>query len=244
MRRASLPVRIRALVAAVLVAAPLLVAAGSFSVIPVRILVAPRERAVAVTLTNLGDTPIALDAKLYQWQQRPDGSDQLSATDDLVLAPPLIRLQPKAQQVVRLALLRAADPQVQLAYRMIVRELPELAPDAQQSVAIPVALAMNLPIFVTPPGARWQVDCSARASVEGPQVRCQNTGNAAAVIRSARLERAGQVLARFEGAAYVLPGVTRPIALQPRVGNTALPARLVVTFEDDHQAAFELPAID
>jgi len=38
--------------------------AGVFSVTPVRIYMTPRDRAVAVTITNQGDSPIVLQADL------------------------------------------------------------------------------------------------------------------------------------------------------------------------------------
>lgn len=243
MQRGRWRKRALTLTVAALALVPALAAAGSFSVVPVRILVPPGKRAVAVTLTNLGDAPLTLNAELYDWKQRPDGTDQLTPTDDLVLAPPVIHLAPKAQQVVRLALLRAPDPQVQLAYRMIVREMPQPAALANPAVAIPVSLAMNLPVFVTPPGGSWKVECTDQPAAASVEVRCRNDGNAAAVVRSARLESGGKVVARFAGAAYILPGNARPIALEPRLDPAVLPGKLVLTFEDDHQATFELPAV-
>ena len=59
--------------------------------------------AVAITLTNEGDTEVALQADLYSWAQKPDGTDDLVLTEDLVVAPPIIKLAPRARQVVRLA---------------------------------------------------------------------------------------------------------------------------------------------
>ena len=218
---------------------PLAVAAGSFSIVPVRVQFGPRDRAVAVTLTNLGDTPIALTAELFLWEQKADGSDQLTPTDDLVLAPGLVRLAPKSQQVVRLALLRAADPQAQLTYRMFVREQPDGSRPAS-GVAIPVSVAMSLPVFITPPGARWDVECAATPQGTGMEVRCANAGTATALVRSARLEAGGKVLAKFEGGAYLLPGASRPIALQPALPAGSLPAKLTVVFDDDQTAAYEL----
>lgn len=214
--------------------APAATLAGSFSVVPVRVLFAPRDRAVAVTLTNLADTPVVLGAELYQWEQKPDGSDHLTPSEDLVLAPPLIRLAPKAQQVVRLALLRAPDPQTQLTFRMIVREQPQ-AGAATPAVNIPVSVAMSLPVFVTPPGARWDIDCTSREA----EVRCTNSGTATALVRSARLEQGGKVVARFDGGAYLLPGASRPIALQPKAGGPVA-GKLTLVFEDDQTAEFEL----
>ena len=229
--------RLAALACALL---PVAAAAGSYQVVPVRLLFGPRDRAVAVTLTNLGDTPLVLSAELFRWEQGSDGSDQLTPTDDLILAPPMVRLAPKAQQVVRLALLRPANPQVQLTYRMFVREQATPAQPGDAGVAVPVAVAMNLPVFVTPPQARWDVECEAKAQAAGPELRCSNTGTATALVRSARLEQAGNVVAKFEGGAYLLPGASRPIALQPAIQAGNLPAKLVVMFEDNQTAAYEL----
>ena len=224
----------QAVACAAFLAAPLGCAAASFSVIPVRIYFAPRDRAVAVTLTNAGDSPVALQAELYDWQQAADGSDKLIPTDDLVLAPTVIRLAARSQQVVRLALLRAPDPQRQLAYRMIIREVPELTPGSE-GLAVPVALALSLPVFVTPSGARSQVECQPLREVQALQLQCANRGNAVALLRTARLERGAAVQARFDGAAYLLPGAGRRISLDILSGAEVPPgpARLVLTLDDD-----------
>jgi fimbrial chaperone protein len=219
---------------------PLAVAAGgSYSVIPVRVQFGPRDRAVAVTLTNLGDAPLALVADLYRWEQNSDGSDRLTPTDDLVLAPGLVRIPAKGQQVVRLALLRPADPQIQMTYRMFVREQPDLSQPVV-GVAIPVSVAMSLPVFITPPTARWDVECTTAPRAAATEVRCANNGTATALVRSVQLESGGKVVSKFEGAAYLLPGASRPITLQPAVQAGSLPGKLTVVFEDNQTAAYEL----
>ena len=218
---------------------PLAAAAGSYSVVPVRVQFGPRDRAVAVTLSNLGDTPIALTAELYVWEQNSDGTDRLTPTDDLVLAPGLVRLAAKGQQVVRLALLRAPDPQTQLTYRMFVREQPDMA-RVPAGVTIPVSISMSLPVFITPPAARWDVECTTKPQAKDMEVRCTNSGTATALVRSAQVEAGGKVLSKFEGGAYLLPGASRPIALQPPLAAGSAPAKLTVVFDDDQTAAFEL----
>ena len=80
--------------------------AGLFSVTPVRIFMTPRERAAAVTVTNEGDTELLMQADVYDWKQKADGSDDLTLSEDMILAPPIIKLAPKSRQVVRLALLK------------------------------------------------------------------------------------------------------------------------------------------
>src|SRR5665647_2543281 len=65
--------------------------AGVFSVTPVRLYMTPRDRAIAVTLTNEGDSAVVLQADINSWSQKPDGTDELVLTEDLILAPPIIK---------------------------------------------------------------------------------------------------------------------------------------------------------
>ena len=103
--------------------------AGTFSVSPVRIYMQPRERATAITVVNEGDTELVMQADLFSWKQKPDGTDDLVPTEDLILAPPILKLAPKSRQVLRLANLRPAPSDVQQTYRMVVREIPEAKPN-------------------------------------------------------------------------------------------------------------------
>lgn len=222
---------------------PPLACAGVFSVAPVRVFMTVRDRAVAVTLANEGTTEIVLQAELYNWTQRPDGSDQLDPSDDLILAPPVVRLAPKAQQVVRLALLRAPDATRQLTYRMIVREVPEAPVGARTNVMeVPVALALNLPVFVSPPMAKRNVTCQiVRGAGSAPVLAlCRNEGNAYAQVREARLRRAGTEAARFEGGSYILPGVAKSIPMTAGTAVLGGPVELSVAFDDGTEQVFEL----
>ncbi|WP_240788552.1 molecular chaperone [Ramlibacter henchirensis] len=208
--------------------------AGMFSVTPVRIYMNARERAVAVTIVNDGDSDVVLQADLNSWTQTADGTDQLAPTDDLILAPPIIKIPPKARQVVRLALLTPPDLSRQLTYRVVVREVPEARPQPPaEGLRTPIALALSLPVFITPPGARRQVECTpVRTEANAPALSCRNNGNAYAQLRDAQLTRDDRPLARFEGGTYILPGATKLIALKT---DTAVPsgqARLSLTFDD------------
>jgi fimbrial chaperone protein len=221
---------------------PLAANAGAFSVTPVRIFFSPRERAVAITVSNEADVPVALQVSLYEWGQKADGSDDLAPTDDLILAPPLIRLAAKAQQVVRLALLRAPDSARQLSYRMILREVPEALGPRASSMDVPVALALSLPVFVSSPGVKREVRCSAAQMMpQAIQATCTNVGNAYAQVREATLRRGNVELARFEGGSYILPGRTRPLLLARRGSSEVSgPVELNLSFDDGQTQVFEL----
>lgn len=210
--------------------------AGSFSVVPVRIYMSPTDRAVAVTITNEGDTEIALQADLYTWAQKPDGSDDLVLTEDLLVSPPILRLAPGARQVVRLARLAPADPSRQLTYRMIVREVPEITmPRATKDILVqlPVSLAMSMPVFITPPVAQRDVQCQVtRMDTQNFNALCQNTGTAYAQVRGIVLLRGQEELAKFEGGTYILPGARRSLSIKADKAVPAGPAVTRVFFDD------------
>jgi fimbrial chaperone protein len=209
-----------------------------FSVTPVRIYIAPKDRAVAVTLNNDGDTDIVLQADIYAWSQKPDGTDNLTLTEDLLLSPPIIKLAPKARQVVRLAMLAPRDSSRQMTYRMIMREVPQSV-HPRNSIEVPIALALNMPVFVTPPAAKRAISCEAgRSDTHTLQAICSNSGTAYAQIREIVLKRGDKKLASFEGGNYILPGARKTIKLKG--GEKAAPgaAELSVTFDDFQNQTF------
>ena len=230
----------RALAACALLSCTMPALAGIFSVTPVRIFMTPRDRAVAVTLVNEGDTEVALQADINSWKQQADGTDELVLTEDLVLSPPIIKLAPKARQVVRLALLRAPDPAQQLTYRLIVREIPEVTAPKELTVAVPIALALSMPVFITPPVAKRNVTCDIQRAAQALQTSCSNNGTAYAQVRQVTLARGGATLGLFEGGNYLLPGARKAIPLKADQAVGAGDAVLNVMFDDGNTQTFNV----
>jgi len=214
--------------------------AATFSVTPVRIYMKPRDRAVAVTITNESDDPVVLQADLFVWSQKADGTDELALTEDLILSPPIIKLRAKARQVVRLARLKPADASRQLTYRMILREIPE-ASAPKDNIRVQIALALSMPVFITPPPAKREMACEASRAKEGSlSVSCANKGSAYAQVREVVIKQGDKVLGRFEGGAYILPGVRK---LLPIKAENAVPSgrlQLVVTYDDGLTETFDV----
>ena len=214
-------------------------AAGTFSVTPVRIYMTTKDRAVAVTITNDGSDPVALQAELFTWNQKADGADDLQLTDDLILSPPIIKLAPNAKQVVRLARARPTPVDRQLTYRLVMRQVPE-AVQPKDNIQVPIALALSMPVFITPPTARPKMWCQAER-VEGDllRVRCANSGSAYTQIRQMVLRQGDRIFGRFEGGEYILPGAKKTLTIKT---ESALPPRLdlVVTYDDGRSEVFSL----
>jgi len=214
-------------------------AAGTFSVTPVRIYMNTKDRAVAVTITNDGNEPVALQAELFTWNQSADGADELQLTDDLILSPPIIKLAPNAKQVVRLARAKPTQVNQQLTYRLVMRQVPE-AVQPKDNIQVPIALALSMPVFITPPAARPKIGCQGER-VEGDllRVRCANSGSAYTQIRQMVLRQGDRIFGRFEGGEYLLPGAKKTLTIKT---EGALPPRLdlVVTYDDGRSEVFSL----
>jgi fimbrial chaperone protein len=218
--------------------------AGSFSVSPVRIYMQSRERATAITIVNEAETELVMQAELFLWKQKPDGTDELTPTDDLVLAPPILKVAPKSRQVVRLANLRPVMPGEQRTYRMVVREIPEAQPKPAAGAQVQIALAFSLPVFITPPDARKKLTCNAEQPAPGALVAvCENQGQAYAQPVTIELTNgAGEVLAsKTVSGGYILPQVKRTFELSK--GSVPIkggPAKLAVTQDDGSKQIFDV----
>lgn len=215
--------------------------AGSFSVSPVRIFMKPSDRAVAVTLVNEDIIELVLQADVYEWTQQQAGVDELKLSEDLLLSPPIIKLAPGARQVVRLALLRPADLERQLTYRLIVRELPEVGQARERTLQVPISLALSMPVFITPTSAKRVVACGLINQPNGSlAVRCANRGNAYAQVRDAAVLSAGKIISHFEGGVYILPGAekTWPIPAVDKIGAVG-EVKLRIGFDDGQSATYD-----
>lgn len=224
---------------------PIAAQAGQFSVSPVRIFMTQRDRATAITLTNEGDTELVMQADLHDWTQGPDGEDQLTLSEDMILSPPIIKLAPRSRQVLRLALLRPVPLSTQRTFRLIVREIPE-AQVEENKVKLQIAMAFSLPVFISPSGAKRDLDCNT--SRRGPatvQVSCINLGNAyAQPLEIALTTPDGQPIASSQTPAYLLAGTRRSFQLSAPADLPSGRARLTVRQDEGQLQTFEVTLAD
>ena len=214
--------------------------AAQFTITPVRIFMTPRDRAVAVTVTNDSDEEVVMQADLYTWKQRPDGSDDLQLTEDLILTPPILKLAPRARQVVRLARLSPPPAGTQQTYRLVMREVPEARSSNQ--LQLQVALAFSLPVFISPPGVKRELQCGLeRAAADQVRAVCSNSGNAYAQIRAFEvLDARGAKVAARDSGGYLLPSIKRSFDIKAAEGRIAGGSmKLQVALDDGSLQAFD-----
>jgi fimbrial chaperone protein len=204
-RRSGTAIRAGMLVLSCLVAHS--VAAGSFSVAPIRIELGPSHIVEALTIHNENDAPIILQARAVDWSQ-PGGTDRYADTRDVLVTPPVLSIPARGEQIVRVALRRESDPERELSYRLSIQEVPQAAPEGFKGLQ--VLLKVSLPVFVAPVShdARSSLVWDAQWRDDGKlQIEAVNQGGLHRQVWDLALDfetRAASVPAG--DSKYVLPG--------------------------------------
>lgn len=192
--------------------------AGSFTVAPVRLELTVPRRASSFEVQNTGDRAAQIQVERYRWVADNGGDDRLEPTEEVIATPPIFTLAPGQKQIVRVLLFGAPDPALEASYRIILQEtaLDDPPPNAVQAL-----LRISMPMFVTPPGARPQLDWALERDGDRAWLRIENTGSAHAQITAAR-GGAGQDI---KATGYVLPGERRRVAVDGPLDSVSVRLR-------------------
>lgn len=125
---------------------------------------------------------------------------------------------------------------------MIVREIPEAKPN-KGNVQLQIAIAFSLPVFITPPKAKFKLDCFVeRTSASSINAVCDNTGSAyAQPLDFVLTSQAGDRLASRDAGGYILPTVKRNFDIKS--ANNRIPggkAKLMVRLDDGTKQTFDV----
>lgn len=190
--------------AAALAWTPSPVSAGTLQVNPVLLEVDAGRRSATLTVRNHEDVRVTIRAYALAWRQA-GGEDVYEETAAAIVSPPIFTIPPGGTQLVRVGLRSPSSaPQ---AYRLIVEEVPEAAPDG----GIRVALRLNLPFYANVPAGRLDaLRWSASRGSEGWTIEAANAGNGYVRLDPAAAEAAtGIRFADTVAFGTVLPGGTR-----------------------------------
>ena len=202
----------RRIVLYALAAIPVVLVAGvnagaqALSVLPVNIQMAPGEQATTLTITNQGASKTAVQIRAYAWNQDGD-NDQLTPSNEVVIAPPIASIAPGDNQVVRL-ILRKPPQGKEATYRIILDQIP---PAAEPGV-VHVVLRLSIPIFAQPETrAAAHVDFHAEVKDGQTFLVGTNDGLRHDAIRDIELSTGDGRKMKLEAGAspYILAGTTR-----------------------------------
>jgi fimbrial chaperone protein len=167
-----------------------------------------------MTLANTGDEPVPAQVRVYAWLQK-DGADVLVPTTDVVLSPPIVSVPAGGEQLVRLVRQGKPPGQSDLAYRVIVDELP--GKPKSRDAAVGILMRYVLPLFVRSAEAGdAALSCRIVRADPGASLECSNSGGRAAQLGATRLKGGGKSYELTTGLyGYVLPGSQRRWQLDP-----------------------------
>lgn len=186
---------------------------GGIQIAPVFLEMSHEHNFASLHIRNGRDRPVAFEADVYVWRQI-DGEDLLTPTDALLVAPGVFEIAPRGEQTIRLAV-PAPDAERELAFRLILRELPTQRPDGAR---LGFTLEMSLPVFVTPDGAEAALETRAVQSELGAALVLTNTGDAHVQILS--MDDLGA--SAISAPRYLLGGASAEVTLPPQTRDVRL----------------------
>ena len=205
-------------------------AASSVLIWPIDPVLEADQQASALWLENRGTETASLQIRVFAWSQ--SGFDeQYQNQRDVIGSPPVARIEPGQKQLVRLTRTREVPPGQELAYRIIIDEIPSplqvpTPPEGKNTAAaIRFQMRYSVPLFAYGAGL-WSKEDSTRqrdpkgagkpdlswhtVTVAGRQyLEVRNQGAVHARLTDAAFKQGGQTRPLVDGLlGYVLPGAT------------------------------------
>lgn len=125
--------------------------AASLEITPVTVELEATQNGQVLTLRNSGTSALNAQIRVYAWDQA-DGEDQLTPTRDLIASPPIAQVPPGGEQIVRLIRAGHAAAPHEMAYRLLIDELPPEGGSA--GTGIQFRFRYSVPVFLYPAGER------------------------------------------------------------------------------------------
>jgi len=193
--------------------------AATFRVSPIRLSLNARSTSGLLTISNESDEILRFQLAAFRWSQGATGEMELEPTEDIVLFPRLLTLEPHRERKIRVGA-AVAFAVSERTYRVFVEELPSA--ESVNPVAgrggVSVLTRMGVPIFLQP--SRTQAGGAiADAIVEEGRLRFEvrNNGNVHLMLEAVNLRGIGDggetVLDKQVEGWYVLAGGVRQFDL-------------------------------
>lgn len=204
--------------------------AGTFSVNPVRIELSANRPNTILQVTNEQDDETTFQVRVLTWNT--DGKNDVFAdSNEILVNPPIAVLGPRQKQYVRIGLRHPKDETAELAYRIIVEEVPK-APRPGFS-GIQTLLRISIPIFILPktsvaPMLTWEM---VKTDAAGLKLVATNHGNAHIQIRTLDIAGDGAQAKHMNVTtpSYLLPNAQHEWLIDPEKIQASGPIKVVAT---------------
>jgi fimbrial chaperone protein len=195
--------------------------AASIHVRPIGIELQAPAAASVLTLTNKGRDLVTAQVRVFRWKQS-GGKDILEPTRDVVASPPILRMRPGRENVIRVVRVSKRPVKGEESYRLIIDQIPDRR---RKGVGVVFAMRYSIPVFfhdraATPPRVSWRATRKGRTLV----LTARNTGARHERITKLKVVTGkGKSLVISKGlAGYVLGNSTRVWRVKTRVPMTGV----------------------
>lgn len=213
--------------------------AAAVTIAPIMVELSPQKRIASIRLLNDSAEAMTFQAETLAWRQVA-GADHYAPTQELLVAPTVVKIAPGASQIFRVTLRRPAVNDVELAYRLILEDVTADLPN--QPGTVKLRFRHNLPLFVTPRqlaagNSQWR-RCSAPANQTCIQL--DNLGNRHVRLSGVAVE-GSDWRQELPGSATVLAGASRQWVFGLAAGQSAALRVIATSSAGDILTAVELP---
>jgi len=176
--------------------------AAQIHVRPVLIELAAPAAAATLTLNNRGKGLVTAQVRVFRWTQI-HGRDRLTPTRDVVASPPLLRMVPGRDNVVRVVRIAKRPVQGEESYRLVIDQIPDRS---KKRTGVIFAVRYMIPVFFHARGAK-DAQLSWKAVRRGRKIilTAHNEGVRHERVSNLRISFAGKTQVISNGlAGYVL----------------------------------------
>lgn len=187
--------------------------AASLEITPVTVDLNANQNGQVLRLRNSGTDALNAQVRIYAWEQ-VDGDDSLTPTRDLIASPPIAQVPPGGEQIVRLMRTSQTAASREMAYRLLVDELP--AANANAGNGVQFRFRYLVPVFVHPAGEPGAPDTHWSLEQRDGKwlLRVSNSGSMRARISDVTLSSEGSTIPVHNGLlGYALAGRVRDFAI-------------------------------
>ncbi len=195
--------------------------AATIHVRPIGIELQAPAAASVLTLTNRGRELVTAQVRVFRWKQ-VGGRDVLEPTRDVVASPPILRMRPGRENVIRVVRVAKRPVKGEESYRLIIDQIPDRK---RKGVGVVFAMRYSIPVFFHAPAASpsrisWKAARKGRTFV----LTARNTGTRHERISKLRIVTGrGKSLVISKGlAGYVLGNSARVWRVKTRVPMTGV----------------------
>ncbi|WP_424588817.1 fimbrial biogenesis chaperone [Buttiauxella sp.] len=197
-------------------------AAGNILIWPIDPYLDADAKAAELWIQNQSDSATTMQVRVVGWQQQ-QGHEKYQAQQDVVASPPIVRIEGGGKQLIRLIKQNVVPPGQELAYRIVVDEIPQPADSNKPQMGLKLQMRYSIPLFSYGAGMQIEKAASNHANTEPaklswrvvnengqPTLQVSNRGNIHARLSNVTLRQGSQQRALTDGLmGYVLPGSQR-----------------------------------